>query len=159
MGADDTKPAEKVRATTRTARIASATVVEQAKARLESVSETQIKAADEFAAIGKSNVEAIIQAGTSLFRGAEELTRGLVGLSQSQFEAGISAAKAMLGAKTLSELAELQNQYSKSAFDQVVAESTRLSELAVKVTNEALEPIQARLNATVEQFTKPLVAA
>ena len=40
-----------------------------------------------------------------------------------------------------------------------VAEATHLSELAIKITNEAIEPLSARVTATIEQMSKPVFAA
>ena len=38
--------------------------------------------------------------------------------------------------------------------DALVAEGTKLSELSMKVANEAIAPIQARVSETVEKLTK-----
>ena len=133
-----------------------AAVIDSAKAKFVEAAQTQIKAADEVTAYGKSNMEAVVQAGSIFYKGMEELTKTLVGLTQTHVEASVSAAKALMGAKTLTEFTDLQNAYAKTAFDQAVSESTRLSELAVRITNEAIEPLSARLNATIEKLSKPI---
>jgi phasin family protein len=130
-------------------------VIETAKDQFAKATESQFKVADEAAAFGKSNVEAFIQAGSIFFQGFEELTRSFVGLTQTQVEASMSAAKAMIGAKTLTELTELQNSYGKSVFDHVVSDATHISELAIKIANETMEPISARLTAAMEHIGKP----
>jgi phasin family protein len=150
MTTEKTKTAAKV--------LPAPTVVEAAKEQFAKATETHFKAADEVAALGKSNAEAFIQAGSIFFHGFEELSRSFVGLTQAQVEAGMSAAKAMIGAKTLTELTDLQTSYSKSAFDHVVSDATHISELAIKIANDAVEPISARLTATMEQITKPAFA-
>jgi phasin family protein len=146
------KTAEKVQAAT-------ISVVDTAKDQFAKAAESQFKAADEVAAFGKSNVDAFIRAGSIFFHGFEELTRSFVGMTQAQVETGMSAAKAMIGAKTLTELTDLQNSFSKTAFDSVVSEATHISELAIKIANEAIEPISARVTATMEQMSKPSFAA
>jgi phasin family protein len=158
MAIEETKTTEKARPV-RTAKPVGIEVVEKAQDQLTRAAETHFKAADDVAAYGKSNIEAVIQAGSSLFKGIEELTRGIVGLTQTQLETSIGAAKALLGAKTLAEFTDAQNAYTKTAFDLTVSEATRLSELAIRVTNEAIEPLNARMTATIEQFTKPALAA
>jgi phasin family protein len=141
------KTAEKVPAMT--------SVVETAKDQFAKAAETQFKAADEVAAFGKSNVEAFIQAGTIFFHGFEELAKTFVGLTTAQVESNMSTAKALISAKTLTEFTDLQNAYTKSAFDTAVSEATHLSELAIKITNEAIEPISARATAAIELMSKP----
>lgn len=151
MTTEKTKTAAKV--------LPAASVVETAKEQFAKATETHFKAADEAAALGKSNVEAVMQAGSIFFHGFEELTRSFVGMTQAHVETGMSAAKAMIGAKTLTELTDLQNSFTKTAFDSAVSEATHISELAIKIANEAIEPISARVTATMEQMSKPSFAA
>jgi len=68
-------------------------------------------------------------------------------------------AKALLAAKTLREAADLQNDWAKASFDKLVAEGTKVSELSVKVANEAFQPLNARMNVAVEKLFKPVTAA
>jgi len=156
MTTDEGKTVEKVRAASRAAKAATPSVVDTAKDQLAKAAETQFKAADDVAAFGKSNVEAVIQSGSIFFHGFEELTRTLVGLTHSQVESSMSIAKSLIAAKTLAEFTDLQNAYAKSTFDNAVAETTKLSELAMRITNEAIEPLSARVNAAMEQIAKPL---
>jgi phasin family protein len=153
------RTAEKVRTAARTAKAATATVVEETivatKDQLAKATETHFKAADDAAAFGKSNVEAMLQAGSIFFHGMEELTRSLMGITQSQVETSLSTAKALISAKTLTEFTTLQNAYAKSAFDNVVTEATQLSEIAIRVANEAIEPLTARVTAAIEHASKP----
>ena len=135
-----------------------ASVIETTQDQFAKAAESQFKAADEVAAFGKSNVEAFIQAGTIFFHGFEELARTVVGLTTAHVESSMTTAKALITCKTLTEVTDLQNAYTKSAFDSAVAEATHLSELAIKITNEAIEPISARVTATIEQISKPVFA-
>ncbi len=146
-----TKTAEKVH----TLSPASSTA---AKDQFAKAAESQFKAADEVAAFGKSNAEAFIQAGTIFFHGFEELARTFVGLTNAQVESGMTTAKALIGAKTLTEFTDLQNAYAKSTFDHAVSEATHISELAIKIANETIEPISARATAAMELMSKPAFA-
>ncbi len=156
MSTEEGKTVEKVRAAQRTTSKAAANVMDTAKDQIAKAAETQFKAADDVAAFGKSNVEAVIQSGSIFFHGLEELTRTLIGLTQSQVETSMSTAKSLISAKTLTEFADLQNAFAKSAFDSAVTETTKLSELAFRITNEAIEPLSQRVNAAIEQIAKPL---
>ena len=46
----------------------------------------------------------------------------------------------------------------EESFDRLMNEGSKLSEIGVKVANEALEPIQARVNVAVEKIFKPAAA-
>jgi phasin family protein len=113
---------------------------------------------EEFAAFGKQNVDALVQSTTVVAKGVEELSRAMFGFVQTTFEAGAATGKAMLGVRTLNELVTLQNEYVRTSLDSVLSESVKLSELTVKVANEALEPIGARFGAVIEKLTRPLAA-
>ena len=147
--------------TTAKAKVAgtTASVIETTQDQFAKAAETQLKAADEIAAFGKSNVDAFIQAGTIFFHGFEEIARAMVGITQAQVEASMTTAKSLITAKTVTELTDLQNAYAKSTFDHAVAEATHLSELAIKITNEAIEPLSARVTATIEHMSKPVFTA
>jgi phasin family protein len=159
MTIDEGKTAEKVRAGARATKAVAAGVVDTAKDQFSKAAETQFKAVDDVAAFSKSTMDAFLKSGSIFFHGMEELTRTMVGLTQSQVESGMSAAKSLIAAKTLTEFTELQNAYAKTSFDNAVAEATRLSELAMRVTNDAIVPLSARLTATIEQISKPIITA
>lgn len=160
MTTEELKTQEKVRATTRAAKAIASDAVDSAKDHFAKAAETQFKVADEVAAFNKSNVDAFIKSGSVFFKGLEELTRSVVGLTQSQVESGMTVAKALISAKTLTEFTDLQNAYAKTSFDVAISEATHLSELAIRVTTDAIEPIGARVNATIEQISKqPAFAA
>ncbi len=129
-----------------------------AKEQFEKATAQLLKSYEDIQAAGKANVEALVESSSIAAKGAEDLSREVVAYSQSVLDKSITTGKALLTAKSLQEVVELQNSYFKSSFDSLVAEATRIQELSVKVTNEALAPLSTRVNATVETFSKPLAA-
>lgn len=111
---------------------------------------------DEAASFGTDNVDAYVLSGTALARGVESMSKALIGIAQNAVEANIAASKALFGATSVREVIDLQTEFSRSRFESLVADSARLAGLGLTLTGEAVEPIQARLNATVEQLAKPL---
>ncbi len=55
-------------------------------------------------------------------------------------------------------MAEVQGDLVKSSYDKLVSDSRRMSDMSVKVAENAAKPIAGRLNVAVEKFTKPLAA-
>ena len=108
----------------------------------------------DLAAIGKENVEAAISSGSLIVKGFEVLGKEWASFARQSVEGNVAATTAIFGAKTLNEVVDLQNDYARKSFDQFVEESAKLTELSVKVANEALAPIQTRVNLAVEQITK-----
>ena len=60
----------------------------------------------------------------------------------------------MMGAKTAKEFVEIQAAFARTSLDNFLSESTRLSEVCVKVANEAFEPLQQQINTSFEKAFK-----
>lgn len=125
---------------------------------IEKASVSAFKAYEEFSKFQKDNYDAYVAASTIFAKGAENVGKTWMSLTQEALENAAQTAKALLGAKTLREAVDLQSDFAKSNFDKFVAEGTKLSELSVKVTNEAFAPINARVNVAVEKLLKPVAA-
>lgn len=117
-----------------------------------------IKGYEDIQGFGKGNVDAFVQASTVFAKGAEQISKQLMALTQNSMQSSVVTAKALMGCKTLRDVIDLQADFARSNFDTLVAEGTKLSEISFKVTNDAIAPIQARVNVAVEKLTKPIAA-
>jgi phasin family protein len=113
------------------------------------------KGYEEIAAFGKANVDALLQANSVFTAGFEAISKEVVSLTQSQFESAAAGAKAIFAARTLKDFIELNAGFTKSHFDKLVANSTRLGELSAKVATDTFAPIGARVTSVVEKAAKP----
>jgi phasin family protein len=129
--------------------------VQLTKENVEKASVAFFKGYDEFSVYSKGNVEAVVKAGSIYARGLEDLSKTMLAITQSQIEASVAATKAVLGCTSLRQMVDVQTGLARSHFDRFVADGSKLSEVSLKVANEALEPIQARVNVAVGKFTKP----
>ncbi len=130
------------------------TIMESSK----KMSENLFKSYGDLAGFGKGNVEAVVKSSTIVARGFEELSRQVMALAQSNMEHSVAAAKAALNCTTLKQIVDLQSDFAKTTFDKLVSEGNKISEMSYKMTNEAIEPLQARVTLAVETFGKPLAA-
>ena len=129
--------------------------VQLTKENVEKASTAFFKGYDELSVYSKGNVEAVVKAGSIYARGLEDLGKTMMAMSQSQLEASVAAAKAVLGCTSLRQMVDLQTDLARTNFDKFVADGSKLSEISLKVANETLEPIQARVNVAVEKLIKP----
>ena len=113
------------------------------------------KGYEEIAAFGKANIDAFIQANTVLTKGIETISKEVMSLTQSQLESTAASAKAIFAARTLKDFVELNADFTKTHFDKLVANSTKLGELSAKVATDAFAPISARVTSVVEKAAKP----
>lgn len=107
---------------------------------------------------GKENVEAVIRATTIFAKGMQEASKTGFQTTQETIEESVAVTKAILGARSLKEVVDLQTSFVKTSFDKFVAEGGKLSETGIKLAEEALEPINERMNATVSKLLKPIAA-
>ena len=128
------------------------------KEQVEKASVQAFKTYEEISKLSKENLEAYVAASSVVAKGFETMGKAWLAFTQDAMESSAEAAKALIGAKTLREAADLQADWAKSAFDKFVAEGTKMSELSVKVANQAFEPINARVNVAVEKLVKPIAA-
>ena len=128
--------------------------ISMTKEQVEKASEVFFKSYDEATALNKESIDAVVQAGEVLTKGAETVGKAYYEVTQASAEASVEATKAMMGAKTAKEFVEIQAEFARTSFDNILSESTRLSEVSVKVANEAFEPLQKQLNSSLEKALK-----
>ncbi len=133
-------------------------VVAATKKQVEKASSTVTKGYDDLTMFQKSSMDAWIKAGTVLAKGAEDLSKAYLAYAQDAAVTSSEAAKALMAVKSLQEMVELQNEFARKAFDKSVAEGTKMSEMSLKIANDAFEPLQAQFASVVEKALKPLAA-
>jgi len=128
------------------------------KEQFEKAGANAFKSYEDFSKFSKENLDAYVVAATTVAKGAETVGKAWLNFTQETMEAGAQVAKSLLAAKTLREAVDVQTDFAKTTFDKLVAEGAKVSEISVKVANEAVEPINARVNAALEKLLKPVAA-
>lgn len=136
--------------------------VEQAvaatKEQVEKASTAALKGYDEAAEVNKASMDAYVKCTNIMAKGFEDLGKAYFAFAQTAAESNVAAAKKLMAAKTINDVVDIQSEVARANFDKMVAESTKMSEMSVKVANEAFEPLQAQFTAVVEKFSKPVAA-
>ena len=112
----------------------------------------------EVADLSRGNMDAYVASTEVVARGFETLGKEFIAFTQASMETGMAAAKSLATAKSFEEVIELQSAYSRSSFDSMLAESAKLTDLSIALANDAMEPLQNSVTATVEKMIKPLAA-
>jgi phasin family protein len=130
------------------------TAVAMTKEKVEEMQEKYAKAYEDFTALSQENFESFVKAGDIFTKGFETISKAYFDFAKTTAESGVEATKAMIAAKTLKDMVEVQTDYAKSSFDMFVAEGPKFGEMSVKVANEAFEPIKSQFEANVEKVMK-----
>ena len=115
-------------------------------------SAAMMKGYEDFTAFGKDSFDAMVKANAMLAKGLEDFGKEVLDIARNHMEEAAKLAKAMLQAKTLQEVVEAHTELTKSSIEKLVAESSTLSELGMKVTNEAMAPLNAQMTKAVEKM-------
>ena len=110
------------------------------------------KAAEELSNLAKANVEAIVEAGRIYAGGAKALGQDVIASGREGIEQASDAVKTLAEAKSPAEFFQIQSELARASFDRLVAETSKLTERVVKLTGEAVEPLQTRASLNAERI-------
>jgi phasin family protein len=113
-----------------------------------------MKTTEDFVAFGQANLEAFVKSGQIWSAGVQELTKQIASSAKASFDDSVSTFKAMSTAKSVKEAMDLQSSFAKAALEKAMAESNKLTDASIKLTEQTLAPITARVTVAVETFGK-----
>ncbi|QCB55522.1 phasin family protein [Sphingopyxis sp. PAMC25046] len=110
------------------------------------------KLAEEAVEFNKANVEALVESGKIAAKGIETLGQEGVTFARKSFEDTTAALKGYTAVKTPADFFKLYAENSKKAFDAAVAQTSKTSELVVKLTNDSFAPISNRVSVITSKM-------
>ena len=115
---------------------------------------TMMKSTEDFVAFGQANIEAFVKSGQIWSAGVQELTKQFATTAKASFDESVSTFKAMSTVKSVKEAIEMQSTFAKTSMEKAIVESNKLTDASIKLTEQALAPITARVTTAVETFSK-----
>ena len=112
------------------------------------------KFAAETVEFNKANVEAIVEAGKIVAKGAQEMGKTNMEFAKKNFEEVQVAVKELTSVKSPTDFVKLQGELARKGFDTAVAQGSKNTEAMVKLMSEMFQPISNRIAATTELFKK-----
>lgn len=117
----------------------------------EAMSKTS-KLAEEAVEFNKANVEALVEAGKIAAKNMEVLGQEGVTFARKSFEDTTAALKGYTAVKTPADFFKLYAENSKKAFDAAVAQTSKTSEMVVKMANDSFAPISNRVSVITSKM-------
>lgn len=127
---------------------------EKTQAKVKEGMEKAMKTAEEMVSFGQGNVEAFVKAGQIWTAGVQDLQKQAAATAQASLAETMAAVKALTAVKSLKDALELQTGFARAAIEKSLAESSKLTDASVKLSEQAFAPISARMTLAVETFTK-----
>jgi len=126
----------------------------ETQAKVKQGMEKAMKTAEELVAFGQGNVEAMVKSGQVWAAGVQDISKQMVATAQASFEESMSTFKALSSVKSFKDAFELQAGFARATMEKTLAESGKLTDASLKLTEQALAPITARVSLAVEKFAK-----
>ncbi len=103
-------------------------------------------------AFAKGNIEAIVESSKIAAKGAETLGHEVSAYAKASFEGATEAMKTLAAAKSPTEFMKLQGDYMRTAFDTLIADSARSTEMMMKMAGEITQPLSNRVALATEKM-------
>lgn len=116
--------------------------------------EKVMKTAEELMAFSQGNVEAIMRSGQIWAAGVQDLSKQLAATAQASLDETMATFKALGSVKSLTDAIDLQAGLARATLEKTLSESGKFTDASLKLTEQALAPITARVTLAVEKFTK-----
>jgi len=134
--------------------VEAASAIEPAKSTISQGMKSMMKSTEDLVAFGQANMEAFVKSGQIWSAGVQELTKQIASSAKAQFDESVSTFKAISTARSVKEAIDLQSTFAKAALEKAMAESNKLTDASIKLTEQTLAPITARVTVAVESFGK-----
>ncbi|HVJ00381.1 MAG TPA: TIGR01841 family phasin [Sphingomonas sp.] len=114
--------------------------------------EKNAKLFDEINDFAKGNVEAVVESSKIAAKGFETLGQDAAEYGRKSFEDATAALKQFAAVKSPAEFFKLQSDYVRSAFDAVVAETSKKTEAVLKLAGDVAQPLSNRAAVAAEKI-------
>ncbi len=112
------------------------------------------KFAAEAVEFNQANVDAVVEAGKIVAKGAQEMGKANMEFAKKNFEDVQAAVKELTAVKSPTDFVKLQGEMARKGFDTAVAQGSKNTEAMVKLVSEMFQPISNRIAVTTELFKK-----
>jgi phasin family protein len=117
--------------------------------------EKTMKTAEDLVSFGQGNLEAFTKAGQIWAAGVQDLGKQVAATAQAQMDQTVATFKALAGVKSFKEAVDLQSSLARSSVEKAVAETGKLTDASLKLAEQTMAPLTARVTLAVEKFGRP----
>jgi phasin family protein len=101
--------------------------------------------ADPMQKFGKENMDMAMNAFGAWAKNAQAIATEVADYSKKSFEDSAAAFEKLIGAKSLEKAMEVQTEYLRSSYEELVAETAKIGELYADLAKEAYKPFESVL--------------
>lgn len=109
------------------------------------------KATEDFQKVSKDNIEATVRSYAELNKGLQAVATRVTDYSKGAFADASRAFEQLVGAKSLEHVIEIQSQFAKKAYDNWMAEASKIGELYAAAARDAYKPVEQAVTRKMPQ--------
>jgi len=126
----------------------------ETQAKMKEGVEKVMKTAEEIVSFNQGNVEAMVKSGQIWAAGMQDIGKQMAATAQASFDETMATFKALTSVKSLKDAFDLQSNFARATLEKTLAESGKLTDASLKLTEQTLAPLTARMSLAVEKFAK-----
>jgi phasin family protein len=126
--------------------------LESTQAKVKEGMEKAMKTAEEFVTFSQGNVEALVKSSQIWTAGIQDLSKHVAASAQASLDETFATFRALTSVKSLKDAFDLQSSLARSSVESFVAETGKLTDASLKLTEQAMAPLTARVSVAVEKF-------
>jgi phasin family protein len=100
------------------------------------------KMGNEFQKLGKVNYDAMMRSYGEMTKGFQAIAARWTDFSKRSFEDATRTFEQLVGAKSLEQAFEIQSRYAKNAYDNWMAETSKIGEMYTAAARDAYKPVE-----------------
>ena len=106
------------------------------------------KSTKDFEKLGKESYDAMFRSYGELNKGLQDISARVTNYSKQAFVDASATFERLAGAKSLEHALEIQAQYAKTAYENWVAEASRIGEIYATAARDAYKPVERAMAKT-----------
>jgi hypothetical protein len=103
---------------------------------------------DQIQKLGKDNADAALKTFGTVSKNAQAIAVESADFAKKSFEQGTATIEKLVGAKTLDKAFEIQADYVRSAYEGIVAQSTKMGQLYANLAKDMFKPYETMVAKT-----------
>jgi phasin family protein len=105
-------------------------------------------------AFGQGNIEAMMKSSQIWMTGLQDLSKSFAATAQAQMEETVSTMKTFAGLRSIKDAVDLQTAFARVSFEKAMSETGKITESSMKLAEQAMAPLTARVTIAVEKFSR-----
>ena len=102
--------------------------------------------------------DASTKCANKLAESSQKLAKEAMTMNQKYMEQQQEAAKNMMNCRTMNDWADMQSKWMQQSVDQMVSNMSKLSEMSIKMTTEAFQPMNDQWSKAAKKASDAMAA-